>query len=315
MHSKLKTLATAALMTAVSAPALAAIDPFNPGAGVNGNGELFFNVYDPTAPVPLSFYFDLRQNASMTSALTGNTMGTFKMNDFLPTGAAVGGAGTGGGVAATNAPGFVEQQGVKFVWHLDATTAGFQAFLAGAGATSNWKWNVVAGDSTGSQVVLDQVRYLTTSPNATPAAPSQTNLNNWKATDVYVSANNTASGLEADASGTSTNANGNAYFGAGFGDNWKNFGFNSVAGVGEAQYFHYVTGRPTSANGQSQASFVNQFDNGGFANGASWMFAANPNGGYDLTYMTAPVPEPETWALLAAGLAVVGAYARRRQLQ
>lgn len=318
MTWKLKTLVAALTAAAASAPALANIDPYNPGVGTNGNGELFFNLYDPLAQTPVSFYFDLRQNASMVDAKTGNTLGTFKLNDFLPSVAAAGGSGVGAPGPYTNAPGFVEQPGVKLTWHFDANTQGFEQFVNLASGTSNWKWNVVAGDSTGSQVVLDNVRYLTTSLEADPIAPSQTQLNSWKGTDVYVSANNVASGTGADAddSATVTNAAGDAYFGAGFQDNWKGFApFSSVAGVGEAQYFYYVSGRATSANGQSQRALIEQFDNGGFANGASWLFAANPSGGYDLTYMTAPVPEPETWAMLAAGLAVVGAYARRRRQQ
>jgi hypothetical protein len=55
----------------------------------------------------------------------------------------------------------------------------------------------------------------------------------------------------------------------------------------------------------------------GLTAGAAWVFTASAVdtfgiGGGSITYNVTSVPEPETWAMLLAGLGVMGATARRR---
>lgn len=296
---KLK-LSVAAVALAMTGVANAAIDRYNPGvASENGNGELFFSVYSPNAPTPTSFYFDLRPIVS-ADPLLGGTMGTFRLNDFLPTGAVAGGTGTGAPGPFTNGPGFVDQLGIEFRWVIDASTPGWSTFVQNAGGnTADWRWNVAGGDSTGSQGVAHQVRYVSTRQPGPAGTITAGQLNNMKATDSYVATVN-AFATQPDDSGAFISGT-EAYFGTGFQENWfSTVPWNSTGALSAVLPFTYITGGGANA---TQSLFQ-----------GTWSFRPNAAGpGFELIYATAPIPEPSEWALMALGLAVAGFIANRRR--
>lgn len=290
---KLKLMAAAVAAT-VASPAFAAIDNY-----LTHNGELFLTVYNPNAATPVSFYFDLTPIAGQAA------LGTFNLNDFLPTGVPGGGVGAGSLPPSPNPVGAVEQAGTNFTWNINTSTAGWSEFLAAAGASSGWKWQVVAGDSVGSQGISHQIRYLSTSVDPLSVVQGQTtgNLLAYRDTQANIDTiNSTPSATPADGSGTFLEgAGGEAYFGTGFGERWKGrASYDTLGNVGQSLAFFYLTGRAATTAQIQQ-----------FANGANWTFAQNGAGGYDLIYSA--VPEPGEWALMLAGLSVLGMVTRRRR--
>lgn len=285
MNMKMKALVVATAM-AIGSQAQAEIDKYN-----TQNGELFFSLYDSAAKV--SFSMDLAPVSSDAS------MGTFNLDNFLPTGKPAG-AGT------TNAPGYVLTPGKSFTWHIDSTNTAFSQYLASANLAGS-KWSVVAGDSVGAVLAADGLRYLSTSKDPATTVDNTTtqNLGAFGATDVYVSALNVAHQGVPDVTAYHVAADGDAYVGQGLTENFKGkAAFNTMALVGESQSFYYITGKP--ANNVAVTQFANASGN------ATWTFAAATGGGYDLTYQ-APVPVPAAVWLLGSALVGLVGVARRQQ--
>jgi len=293
MKFQVKALA-AALVLAAAVPAHAALD-----AGATGNGELFLNVYDTVSQK--AFVFDLTPQAAYGS------FGTFTLNDFLPsdldnaqglaTGVTAGEAVPG--VAGYNAVGAAEAQGINMNWDLSSNSA-FLAFAAANSNSANWKWNVVALDNTGTSTAKNGRRYLTTVEAGTTNPLSQSsagfaNMSTVSSQDLLVNE------LSTDADPSVYLNNADYSFTGTFGDTWlTRLPVNSTNTVNTSASFYYLTGRSTIA--------INEL----YENSAQWKFNYN-NGVAGLNYMTAAaVPEPETYAMLIAGLGLMGFSARRR---
>lgn len=297
MNFKLNLLAAAALLAA-TVPAFAAMQ-----GATSGNGELLLNLR----------YYTGAGNAGADDISAVFDLGV-TMNDFL---------------ANKNTAGF--SQG----WNLRDANYGtvlndFLTFVdAQVGANrANIEFNVIALDSTDTGAVVGGARYLTTAAVNTFPALSNSGLNGFSGMDVYVTANNSrgthasqtnGASLAVQADSTAVNP---VYFGAvngPAGDTWRaQTTADTTAKVGVAQNFYFLT---TSSLSNTAASTKEPF--GYNVDGdatlestefGKFAFAVDGAGAPLGTLSFAnPVPEAETYAMMLAGLGLVGFMVRRRQ--
>jgi len=275
MNIKLKTLVAAIGLTLVAGQASAAIRL--PG-NADGNGsELFAVVYDTESKA--SFLKDLG----------------IGLASFLPTP-----AGSGVTTPGTSLP---------FNLTGDSNWASFLALTDGSPAL---RFLVAAADTTGGNVVNGQ-RYM-----ATGAADPFFNLQNQQisgnlqvAPVKFLGDNQNRGTLNSVTNGSSVTTDDMAI---NFGKpgtmtpTWNGVTGNITGAFGDSLNFYFIT-RSSSASPTLKPG-GDLFDNQ--VGPAKWTFNTATNGDYMLTF-AAPVPEPETWALMLAGMAIVGGIARRRK--
>ncbi len=189
-----------------------------------------------------------------------------------------------------------------------ATDANWTSFLSHVGAShvADIKWNVIAADTNSGSLDGDPVSYLTTGPlTGVPNGTTNTQLNSWGGNfNSYV----TASG-NADAAGfvggnsTLHLKEGSADY-ASFefaeGTNWNTKAtFNTTAGLGDTLSLYEIT-----KNGTLNLNKVNATLLG--------VATLSDTGGLTISSSVSPIPEADSWAMLLAGLSLVGAIARRR---
>lgn len=221
------------------------------------------------------------------------------------------------------------QTGVNLVWDLNDSTfidkslvstglanvmqtlnygSVFDTFAAGGvGSAPDLKYDVKAMD--GLPIAFAGAganRYLSTSEAGTITATNGQVFAMDNA-DVYVNAanldaTNSTHGASFDTAGANMQDNGdafNVYFENGSGDQWKfatNFRTTGLTGA-PLSFYALTNTSSVAANQAAVAKYAGQ-----------WQFDA---GTAQLSYVAA-VPEAETWAMLLAGLGVMGALARRR---
>lgn len=284
LKSKLKVM-LAAVTLACAGTALADINNGNvTTAGAQfGNGELFLSVWNDSLNV--SYTRDLGINLSNflpagTTAPVDSGATDFPWN---PT------------VAPATGPGNVLTPGYQLVWGADPT--GPSTTLQTLLSTSGTIWSVIAGDNVGTEK-----RLLYTSNSASVPSINDTqlftatsnvsqHLTAVNATSTQIGAadpNNNYSSVNDPSAPTSYSGN------SVFAHNLGTLSFSTVALVGTALNFWFEATGPAAA-----FAFSN----------ANWLLTSNG----ELSYtVAAPVPEPGTWAMLLAGLAMVGGIARRR---
>ncbi|MBW8328612.1 MAG: PEP-CTERM sorting domain-containing protein [Thiobacillus sp.] len=248
---KFKLIALAAMLAAGSANA--AID-----AGANGNGELFFSIWDGNS----SYSRDL--NVTI---------------DAFQTTLAVGGA-------------------IDLSWTADAN---FTSFLAGVTDTSALKWNVVANDNYGDRRLLTTY----TLPEKSPTKANDVIRSATLSVQSYVVNVNSALAGADSVAVTSASA---AWAGkSSFKDTVG--GFLNFSNAGTLANNSYANGlgfmRIDAKSGGILNSFYNEYLDGTAVN--VYLDASNA-----LHIAAAPVPEADTYALMLAGLGLVGFMARRR---
>ena len=288
MNFKLNVLMTAALLVAAGAAQARVAD-----SNDNGNlssGDMFANLYS------------VSNNASFTVDLG------LRLDQFI--------------AAAVNA------DGVKLVWNFNnssftdssAVSTGlvtqalnyssiYSAFATpGVVGASDFKFDVKGMDGLpGNFPTTGQNRYLSTSvANSITATNGQVfGMDNW---DVIVNASNVDTtnnthGADFNTAGANKFDNGDAInvnYNAG-GEQWNGAtSFSSAGSVNSALNFYFLTN--SSGVAASQAT-VSQY-----AGTFSFDTATA-----QLTYATAPVPEAETYAMMLAGLGLVGFMVRRRR--
>lgn len=275
---KLKLIALVALLGAAAGSAQAAI-----ADATSGNGELainfrYYNGSPTTGNNDFSALFDL--GVTMSSFIDNRNTAGFTQS-FTLTDPNYGG-----------------------VWE------SFQSAVGAAGAAAI-EFSVVALNNVGT--ALGNASYLTTSVlntvNVTPGA-----LNAFQNLNPYILANNTRGTHATEANGASWASSADiasspsAYYGAvpaANGDNWVGQGPDSTARLNVAQNFFHLAGDGT------RAAFGVDLDGNGVIAGeefGKWTFDVATA---TLTFAN-PVPEPETYAMLLAGLGLMAGVARRR---
>lgn len=274
MKLKMKLMAAAVALASSAGANAAGMDNF-----MTGNSSLAFIALDFTGS-PISVMMDL----------------DFNVDSFLPT--------------AMSAPGTTIQ------WNFNTNSLTVNGVASGSTQT-NWsgalssfntvaqlaetKWGVIAGDSLGDGTPGD-TRYLSTAAPGTTLAVMQnqtkSNLAGFAGVDALYNANNL---LQTTENG-STASSGQAYVGNGasFGTagKWQNkSSWVTWADVGQAADFYMADTR----NGISSTKALITPYAGDFT------YAAGV-----LTYAVAAVPEPSEYALMLAGLGMIGFMARRR---
>lgn len=275
---KLKLLGAALLAAAVAAPAYADI---NNGATTPGNGELFLSVWHTGA-----------DGVSGTADDTSYTLDLgITLNDFASAAATP--------VAVAPQP--------SYLFTADALMT---SFLAGAADTGSITWNIVGFDSvsqdrlistadasfTGSNLTYTQFRTV-----AGQGATYLANVNPALSGAADTANNGSATFVLADAGYAGNTGPVNA-FGTNVGGSTD---FNNTGSLGETLSFWMMS--ETVASG-STTTRVTNLNFGGYG----WTLASNGNLSYGA--LAAPVPEAETWAMLLAGLGMVGMIARRRKV-
>ncbi len=250
-----------------------------------GNSELLFNVWYTAGTA------DTSDDRSYSRDLDGLDMATFLGTGNAPLASAI---------APTT----------SFSFAADTNFANFLAYVdseASLGKTgrSSMLWNVVAADSSGADRLLTTASVV--APTTTRQAMKDSNTLGFdffapKINNVSGNEISTMAGVGVDGSVIATSSD-DGYALTNFGTNFKTklAGWNTTVAYGESMDFHLLF--ETSGTGTGNATYDNFSDNG-----HQWTLAG------DTLVYAAPVPEADTYALMLAGLGLVGFMARRRKV-
>jgi len=296
---KLKLIALAALL-ATSATSFAAMDSSTTGNGSAVANFRFYSGNNDQGGDDMSAMFDL--GVSLNQVLSWNGVAGFSRTWNLVTGSM---SGTGiNGSQAIGTYGETWNELINF-----------------ASNPANIEFNVIALDSSDDGAVAGGARYLTTADVATFPALTNGNLLGFVNMNQYILANNsrgTHVGNDNGASSAFSGGANNTYFGsiggAPDGDTWAGkTTADTTKNLATAQNFWYLTSSAPGGNGASiRTAFGYDLNgNGSIGAGEFGEWSVDMAAG-TISYMN-PVPEAETWAMLVAGLGLMGAVIRRRK--
>lgn len=282
-----------------AAVALVAAGTANAAIATGGNGSLVMIAYDKLGGTTTAGVFDL--------GLT--------MDDLI------GSTGNGSGVAATSLAG----TGANLSWNFNTNTISVNGVTTAFGGTNDWTaaWSRLLANSDAADL-----QFVVTAFDTVGVGAAKRSIVTGQADSTFVFNTTGASGLQQiaggqlndiftpiankgtvasagngaytfiAADGTAERASGYAMAGDAFGDNWRNFnGLNGETFAGNTTALYVVDGA------------AKKFKLGG-------TLALDATTGvlsFGVPTVAPAVPEPSTYALMVAGLAVVGAVARRRR--
>lgn len=286
INFKLKALAAAAAMAA-TLPAFAAIE-----GGATGNGELLLNVryYGGTSASTggddISALFDL--GIRMDDMIAANGQAGYSQSWDLSTGAY----------------GASWNELLSFVGPANANQIEFSVI-----ALDNTDFNTVGGS-----------RYLSTMNVEKVPSLANANLKGFQNMEKYIDANNTRGTHSTDENGASVATpidDPDTFFAAingfGQGDNWlAKTTVDTTQPLGTEQNFWFLTTTAGSFAQVDKTPFGVDLNNDGVIGAGEFSkFSLSESGSLSFTAVSA-IPEAETWAMMLAGLGLLGAMVRRR---
>lgn len=200
----------------------------------------------------------------------------------------------------------------SFSWNISAGNYGdaWSSFWTTANAATT-QWAVVSADASPVATAAATNSVFTTVSTLANVLPSYTQLSTGTGTfDGYINANNLIGNHQAVANGASSATAGNAwaetssaYGNTGYYGNQSGFGDTTGAINSNLNVYTYT------ANGTSGLTKVVRSQ---YATTTGFNPYFNMSSTGTLTYTAAAVPEADTWAMLLAGLGLMGFIARRR---
>jgi hypothetical protein len=284
MTFKFKALVATALLSVAATSANAAIDGQPSGDTLLGNNsEFFFSAWDSTAGV--GYTFDLNWDKYL--------------NDIV--GADQGPNATGNATLLAQANVGASLIGANGIIY-DSALTGFNL-----GASADVQWNLAAYDVSGRN------RLLVTA-DSTKGSFNVSNIqikNGVTAlSDASLANNALAATADADTYALSTAADGTAYAGVyGASYNWIQDTTN-VLGASSNLYYMAATSLLSSQGNTNALQQVLQSFDGKDVIASTYLSSTDNQ--WHLQLAVAAVPEPETYAMLIAGLGLMGFAARRR---
>jgi ribosomal protein L34 len=283
MNFKLKTLVAAAVLAVSATSANAAIEGM-----AAGNGELVFSAWDINTGI--GYTYDLLSTLALTDFVGADAAATAAGNPTMLANAVVSNS------LITGPNGQI----------LDLALTG----LPFSGNFSNVQWNLAASDNTGrvrllvTKDVNDTQETITTNR----AKDSANGFNGY-----FSQANSFMESLAGDTYALTNDTNGAAYPGT-LGATAVGNLFDSTNLLGTSSFMYLVA--PATLASSNAAGFLKQMAT---ANGENLVATTYQQAGQwrlNLSVaQTAPIPEPETYAMFLAGLGMMGAVARRRKGQ
>jgi hypothetical protein len=262
--------------TLAAAAALALSAPASAAISAGANGDLFFNLWNTQGTD------DVADDTSYTLDL-GLTLNQFAQSSNNPS-------------ILPDAAG----PNVRYSMTLDQTGL---SFIEGVSA-ANLFWNIASVDVSGSR------RVLTTGKDAPTGLTNLGLVNVAGAVETYLAQVNglpshtsqDAGSSLADPINSSLAVASGSLWGTDFGGRLS--GYNNSGNIRERLNFYLLATNGTNINSAVLGARIEQY---AYNPPMQWAFDPTSN---SLVY--APVPEPGTWAMLAAGLLALGAVARRR---
>lgn len=288
------------LLAGVAAVAFSGVASANILSTAGGNTEFVFSAFTPT----VGYTYDLQDEGfdpvfrQLTDATTGEILADqVRMNSLIGTQFNTGTVPAIGGlvsIVANPAGGMI----------FDYALPGFQSFISQVNP-QEVKWNLISAESSGIRRIVQTVTMApTTALSDTQVVEGVQFINShWSA-----NSDNIGNHLQvADGHGISILQDLTAF--AGFlGNDIGGKSYSSVGGLDDALDLYVIRSRGTSANDRNFGSYAQLVGEGDQALQARVYFNEASNG-YHLAI--AAVPEPETYAMLLAGLGMIGFAARR----